>query len=46
MYVLSCSVMSDPATPWTIASQSPLSMEILQERILEWFTISSSRESS
>ena len=32
---LSRSVMSDSATPWTAANQTPLSMEILQARILE-----------
>ena len=26
------------ATPWTVAHQVPLSMEILQARILEWVT--------
>ena len=30
------------ATPWTTALQAPLSMEILQARILEWAAISSS----
>jgi len=34
------------ATPWTIAHQTPLSMGILQARILEWVAISSSRGSS
>ena len=34
--LLSFSVVSDSATPWTVARQTPLSMEILQERILEW----------
>ena len=34
------------ATPWTVAYQSSLSMEILQERILEWVAISFSREPS
>ena len=29
-------VVSDSATPWTAAHQAPLSMGILQERILEW----------
>ena len=33
-------------TPWTIARQAPLSMQILQVRILEWVTISFSRGSS
>ena len=31
-------------TPWTIAHQAPLSMGILQARILEWVAISFSRE--
>ena len=35
--------MSDSATPWTVASQVPLSGGILQARILEWFAISFSR---
>ena len=34
------------ATLWTVAYQAPLSMGILQARILEWVDISSSRESS
>ena len=34
--MLSRSVVSDSATPWTVAHQTPLSMEILQERILAW----------
>ena len=34
------------ATPWTVASQAPLSMEILQTKILEWVAVSSSRGSS
>ena len=34
--VLSHSVMSDSATPRTVAHQAPLSMGILQTRILEW----------
>ena len=33
-------------TPWTIAHQSPLSMGILQARILEWVAIPFSRGSS
>ena len=33
------------ATPRTVARQAPLSMGILQARILEWAGISSSRES-
>ena len=30
-------------TPWTVASQAPLSMGILQARILEWVAKPSSR---
>ena len=33
-------------TPWTVAHQAPLSMGILQARILEWLAIPSSRGSS
>ena len=33
-------------TPWTVARQDPLSMGILQARILEWVASSFSRESS
>ena len=35
--------MSDPVTLWTVAHQAPLSMGILQVRILEWVAIPSSR---
>ena len=38
--------MSDSVTPWTIACQAPLSMGILQARILEWVAMPSSRGSS
>ena len=34
------------ATLWTVAQQAPLSMGILQERILEWVAMSASRGSS
>ena len=34
------------ATTWTVACQAPLSMGILQARILEWIAMSSSRGSS
>ena len=44
--VLSLSVVCDSATPWTVAHQAPLSMGILQAKVLEWVTISSSRGSS
>ena len=30
-------------TPWTVAHQAPLSLGILQRRILEWFAMPSSR---
>ena len=41
------SVMSNSLwPPWTIAWQAPLSMGILQARILEWVAMSSSRGSS
>ena len=33
-------------TPWTIAHQAPLSMGILQARLLEWVIMPSSRVSS
>ena len=33
-------------TPWTVAYQAPLSMGILQARILEWVAMPSSRGSS
>ena len=33
-------------TPWTVAAQAPLSMGILQARILEWVAMSFSRDSS
>ena len=45
--MLSCSVMSQfLVTPWTAAHQTPLSMGILQARILEWVAVLSSRGSS
>ena len=34
------------ATPWTAAHQAPLSMGVLQARILEWIPMPSSRGSS
>ena len=43
---VSRSVMSDSATPWPVARQAPLSMEILQARIPEWVAMPSSRGSS
>ena len=44
--VLSHSVVSNSVTPWTIARQAPLSMGILQAKVLEWVTVPSSRGSS
>ena len=44
--VLSCSVMSDSATSWTVAHQAPLFVGILQAKILEWVAMPSSRGSS
>ena len=45
-FMFSCSVVFGSATPWTAACQSPLSMGILQARILEWVAMPSSRGSS
>ena len=45
-YAVLCSVMSHSATPWTAARQAPLSMGILQARILEWIAVPFSRGSS
>ena len=42
--VLSCVWLF--VTPWTVACQAPLSMGILQARILEWVVTPSSRGSS
>ena len=39
-------VVSDSVTPWTAAHQAPLSMGILQARILEWVAMPSSSRSS
>ena len=39
--VLSLSVMSNSAIPWTLAQQAPLSMGILQARILKWVAMPS-----
>ena len=41
-----CLVMSDSVTPGTVARQAPLSMGILQVRILEWVAMPSSKGSS
>ena len=38
--------MSDSVTPWAVAHQAPLSMGILQARILEWVAMPFSRGSS
>ena len=52
-FVFSCSVKCDslwhppaPHRPWTVAQQAPLSMGILQARILEWIAVPFSRGSS
>ena len=44
--VLSHSVVSDSVTSWTVTCQAPLSMGILQARILEWVAIFFPRASS
>ena len=44
--MFSHSVLYNSATPWTVAHQAPLSMGILQARILEWVAMPSSRGSS
>ena len=41
---LSCAQLF--VTPWTVAHQAPVSMGILQARILEWVAMLSSRGSS
>ena len=41
-----CSVTPDSGTSWTVAHQDPLSMGIIQARILEWVALLSSRGSS
>ena len=38
--------MSDSGIPWTVAHQAPLSMGVLQARLLEWVAMPSSRGSS
>ena len=43
---LSGSVVPDCVTPWTVARQAPLSMGILQARILEWVAFPFSKGSS
>ena len=44
---VSHSVVSDSATPWTVAPQAPLSMGFSQlEKLLEWVAIPFSRGSS
>ena len=45
--VLGRSVVSDSLPPpWTAARQAPLSMGVLQARVLEWIAMPSSRGSS
>ena len=34
------------ATPWTVTHQAPLTMVVLQARLLEWVAVPSSRGSS
>ena len=46
LLLLSHSVVSASVMLWAAACQAPLSMEILQARILEWVVMPSSRESS
>ena len=41
--MLSCSVMSSSLRPHDSSHQAPLSMGILQTRILEWVAMPSSR---
>ena len=38
MYVLSCSVMFNSATLWTVACQAPLSMEFSWQEYWSWLT--------
>ena len=42
----SCSFVSDSATPWNVAHQSPLSMGFSRPRILEWVAIPFSTHSA
>ena len=44
--VLSCCRVRLFVTPWTVAHQAPLSMGILQARILEWVAKPSFKGSS
>ena len=44
--VLSHSVVSDSANPWAMAHDAPLSVGILQARILGWVAMTSSKGSS
>ena len=49
MHVCVCQWLSHVrlfVTPWTVAHQAPLSMGILQARILEWVAMPSPRGSS
>ena len=47
LFLLSHSVMSDSfVTPWATACQTPLTIGILQARILGWVAMLSSRRSS
>ena len=42
--MLNCSVVSNSATSWAAAGQAPLSIRILQARVLEWVSVSSSSD--
>ena len=49
LYCVLCLVISHIqlfVTPWTTAHQAPLSMGVLQARVLEWVAMPSSRGSS
>ena len=49
LHLVCCAVLSYGelfATPWTVARQAPLSIGILQARILEWIVMPSSRSFS
>ena len=46
LLLLSRSVVSNPATLWTVALLAPLSMEFPKQEYWEWVVISSSRGSS
>ena len=43
LFLLYSVIRTGKAAPWTVARQAPLSMGILQARILEWVAVPSSR---